>query len=93
VNNESIANFYAKIFTVPLECAAGELGPVVSDDPIRDPKSADDRLDKLDCRLLVDLDHMSCFRALGKFVDDDIEISVPSDSSGGMVTRCPTSKQ
>jgi hypothetical protein len=34
VSNGGIADFYAKIFTVPLECAASELGPVVSDDPI-----------------------------------------------------------
>jgi hypothetical protein len=49
VSNGRIANIYAKIFAVPLECAAGELEPVVSDDPVWDPKPADDRLDELDC--------------------------------------------
>jgi hypothetical protein len=34
VSNGGIIDFYANIFTVPLECAAGELGPVVNDDPI-----------------------------------------------------------
>jgi hypothetical protein len=82
VSNGSIANFYAKIFTVLLECSAGELGPVVSDDPIRDPKLVDDGLDELDCRLLIDLDHWGRFRSLGEFVDVDIEISVPSDGPG-----------
>jgi hypothetical protein len=34
VSNRHIADFYAKIFKVPLKCVAGELGPVVNDDPI-----------------------------------------------------------
>jgi hypothetical protein len=34
VSNGGIADFYAKIFIVPLECVADELVPVVSDDPI-----------------------------------------------------------
>jgi hypothetical protein len=82
LSNGGIADFYAKIFTIPLECAADELGPVVSDDPVRDPKPADDGLDKLDCRLLIDLDHRGHFRPLGEFVNGDIEIPVPSDCPG-----------
>jgi hypothetical protein len=42
VSNGCIVDFYAKIFAVLLECTAGELGPIVSDDPIRDPKPTDD---------------------------------------------------
>jgi hypothetical protein len=61
VSNRGIADFYVKIFTVPLEYAAGELEPVVSDDPVWDPKSVDDGLDKLDCGLLIDLDHRGHF--------------------------------
>jgi hypothetical protein len=34
VSNGSIEIFYEKIFTVLLECTAGELGPVVSEDPV-----------------------------------------------------------
>jgi hypothetical protein len=82
VSNGGIADFYVKIFTIPLECAAGELGPIVSDDPIRDPKPVDDGLDKLDYGLLIDLDHRGRFRPLGEFVDCDIEIPVPSDGPG-----------
>jgi hypothetical protein len=82
VSNGSIANFYAKILTVPLKCAAGELGLVVSYDHIQDPKPADDGLDKLDYRLLVDLDHRGRFWPLGEFIDGDIEIPVPSDGLG-----------
>jgi hypothetical protein len=82
VSNGGTTDFYAKIFIVPLECAAGELGPVVSDDHVQDPKPTDDGLDKLDCRLLIDLDHMGHFRPLGEFVDGDIEIPVPSDGWG-----------
>jgi hypothetical protein len=82
VSNGGIADFYGKIFTVSLECDAGELGPIISDDPVRDPKPADDGLDKLDCRLLIDFDHRGHFRPLGEFVDGDIEIPVPSDGPG-----------
>jgi hypothetical protein len=62
-----------------LECAADELGPIVSDDPVRDTKPADDGLDKINCGLLIDLDHKGRFRSLGEFVDGDIEIPIPSD--------------
>jgi hypothetical protein len=82
VSNGCIANFYAKIFTVPLEYAAGELGPIVSDDPVRDTKPANNGLNELDCILLVDLYHMGHFRPLSEFVDGDIEIPVPSDGPG-----------
>jgi hypothetical protein len=49
----------------------------------RTPKPADDGLDELDCRLLVDLDYKGCFQPLGEFVDGDIEIPVSSDGLGG----------
>jgi hypothetical protein len=62
-----------------MECAASELGSIVSDVSVRDPKPADDGLDKLDCRLFVDLDNMGRFWPLGEFVDCDIEIPVSSD--------------
>jgi hypothetical protein len=82
VSNGGIADFYAKIFTIPLECVAGELGPVVSDDPVRYTKPVDDGLDKLICGLLIDLDHRGHFHPLGEFDDSDIEILVPSNSLG-----------
>jgi hypothetical protein len=82
VSNRGIADFYAKIFTIPLECAAGELGPVISDDDVQDPKPANDGLDKLDCELLIDLDHSGRFRPLGEFVDGDIEIRYPPMAGG-----------
>jgi hypothetical protein len=82
VSNGDIADFYSKIFTVPLECAAVELGPVVSDDPVQHSKPTDDGLDKLDRGLLIDLDLRSSFRPLGEFVDGDIEIPLPSDGTG-----------
>jgi hypothetical protein len=80
MSNGGIVDFYAMIFVVPLECAVGELGPVVSDDPVWDTKPTDDGLDKFDCGLLIDPDHRG--RPLGEFVDGDIEIPVPSDGSG-----------
>jgi hypothetical protein len=70
--NRGTTDLDAKVFTVSLKCAAGELGPIVSDDPIRDPKPADDGLNKLDCGLLVDLDHRGCLRPLGELVDVDV---------------------
>jgi hypothetical protein len=36
-----IADFDAKILAVSLECTADELGPVVSDDHVQDPKPTD----------------------------------------------------
>jgi hypothetical protein len=82
VSSGSIANFYAKIFTVLLECTASELGPIISDDHVRDPKPADDGLDKLDCRLVVDLSNRDHFRPLGEFVNGDVKIPGPSDGPG-----------
>jgi hypothetical protein len=80
MSNGCIADLDAKILTVSLKCAAGELGPVVGDDPVRDPKPSDDGLDKLDCRLLVNLDHRVCFQQLGELVNGDIQI--PKSSNG-----------
>jgi hypothetical protein len=57
MSNRCIAYLNAKILAVSMECTTGKLGPVVSDDSFRDLKPADNGLDKLDCRLLVDLDH------------------------------------
>jgi hypothetical protein len=42
MSNGCIANLDAEVFAVLLEHSTGELGPVVSDDPIRHPKPADD---------------------------------------------------
>jgi hypothetical protein len=72
MSNGRIVDFDAKILVVSLECTAGELGPIVSDDPIRDLKPANDGLDKLDCELLVDLNHRGCFRPPGELVNDDV---------------------
>jgi hypothetical protein len=47
-----------------LKCATGELGPIIDDDPIQDPKPTDDGLDKLDCGLIVDPDQRGCLRPL-----------------------------
>jgi hypothetical protein len=56
-----IVDLDAKILIVSLKRVAGELGPVVVDDPVRDPEPTDDGLDKLDCGLLIDLDHEVAF--------------------------------
>jgi hypothetical protein len=72
----------AKILTVSLECTAGELGPIVGDDPVKDPKPTDDGLDELDCELFVDLDHRDSFQPLGELVDGDIQIPESSDGPG-----------
>jgi hypothetical protein len=61
MSNRRIADLDAKILTVSLERIAGELGPIVSDDSVRDPKPTNDGLGELDCGLLVDVDHMGCF--------------------------------
>jgi hypothetical protein len=72
VSNRRIANFDAKIFTVPMKCTAGQLRPVVSDDLVRDPEPIGYRLDELDHILFVDFDHRGRFRPLGEFVNGEI---------------------
>jgi hypothetical protein len=80
MSNGRIADFDVKILTVSLECTTGELGPIVGDDPVRNPKPADDGLDELDCGLFIDLDRMCCFCPLGELVNDNIQIPESSDS-------------
>jgi hypothetical protein len=77
MSNGRIAYLDAQIFIVPLEGTAGELGPVVGDNPVRDPKSADDGLDKFYYGLLVDFDHMGHFRPLDELINGDVEKPVP----------------
>jgi hypothetical protein len=72
MSNGRIENLDAKILTVSLEHTASELGPIVGDDPVQDPKLADDGLYELDCGLLVDTDQRGCFRSHGELVDGDI---------------------
>jgi hypothetical protein len=67
VCNGSIVDLDAKVLAVFKKRVAGELGPVVGDDSVQDPK-----LDKLDCGLLIDLNHKGCFRPLGELVDGNI---------------------
>jgi hypothetical protein len=82
MSKECIAYLDVKIFTVPLEGTTGELRPVVGDDPVQGPKSADNGLDKFHDGLPVDFDHRDRFRPLGELVDGDVEKPVPSDSMG-----------
>jgi hypothetical protein len=50
-----------------------------SDDPIQDPKPADDGHDELDRGLHVDLDHRGCFWPLGELIDGGVQILESSD--------------
>jgi hypothetical protein len=78
-SNRGIANLDARIFAVPLEGTASKLGPIVSDYPIWDAKSAYDGLDEFRSGLLIDFDHWGSFWPLGELVDGDIEEPAPSD--------------
>jgi hypothetical protein len=40
---------------------------------------ADNGLDELDYRLLIDLDHRGCFRPLVEIIDGDVQIPESSD--------------
>jgi hypothetical protein len=80
--NRCIAYLNAYILAVSLECTAGELGPLVNDNSVRDPKPTDDGLDKLDYKLFVDLDYRGYFRPLGEFVDGDVEVPVAFNGPG-----------
>jgi hypothetical protein len=57
--------------------------PIINNDPVWDPKPADDRLDKLDYKLLVDLDYRGCFWPLCELVDGDVQMAL------GMVLGYP----
>jgi hypothetical protein len=74
MSNGRIADLNAKILTISLKHATGELGPDVSEYPVQDLKPVDDGLNKLDCGLVIDLDHRGCFRPLGELVDSDVQI-------------------
>jgi hypothetical protein len=76
-----IAYLDAQVFIVPLEGTTGELRPVVNDNPVRDPKSADNRFDKFHYGLLVDFDHRGHFSLLGELVDGDVEKPVTSNGA------------
>jgi hypothetical protein len=82
MSNGHIADLDAKILIVSLKCTADELGPVVSDDPVWDPKPTDDRRYNLDCGLLVDLDHRGCFRPLGELLNGNVQTLESSDGPG-----------
>jgi hypothetical protein len=82
MRNRCIASLSSQIFTLSMECSASELGHVVSDDCVWDPKPVDDGLDKLHYRLLVDLDHSCCFGPHGKFINGNVDVLVPSDGPG-----------
>jgi hypothetical protein len=82
MSNKGIADLDAEILAVSMKCAAGELGPIVGDDLVQGLEPIDDGLYKLDYRLLVDLDHRGCFRALGDLVDGNIQIPETSDGPG-----------
>jgi hypothetical protein len=82
MSNRCVANLDAKIFAVPLEGTTSKLGPIISDDPVWDPKSVYDGLDEFHYGLLVGFDHWGCSRSLGEFIDGNIEEPVPSDGTG-----------
>jgi hypothetical protein len=82
MRNRCIVNFDAKILAISSERVAGELRLVVGDDPVQDPKPADNGLDKLDYGLLVDLDHRAYFWPLGELVNGDIHIPKSTDGAG-----------
>jgi hypothetical protein len=42
MRNRRITDLDTEVFVVLLKHSAGELGPSVSDDPVRDPKPAND---------------------------------------------------
>jgi hypothetical protein len=82
MSNGRITDFDAKILAVSLECTTGELGSIVSDDPVQDPKPISNGLDELDCGLLIDLDHRGCFLSIGELVDGDVQIPESSNGPG-----------
>jgi hypothetical protein len=62
-----------------LEESTFELGLVVRNDTIWDPKSADNRLEESNSSTLGDVDHRGSLWPLSELVDGDEEETVPTD--------------
>ena len=82
MSNRSEADLGAKVLDVLHEGAARELRAVVGDDPVRDPETANNRPEELDCRLCCHLPHWLHFRPLCELVDCDVQVLKAPDSSG-----------
>jgi hypothetical protein len=59
-----------------------ELGPVVCNDTVWDPKSADNRLEEGNSNTLGDVDHRGSLWPLCELVDGDEEETVLADGPG-----------
>jgi len=78
VGHGGIENLDTKIVAAVL--ATGDLCPIVGDEPVWDPEPAHDGFDKLDCILLVNIDHRCCLRPFGELINCDVQVTVPADS-------------
>jgi hypothetical protein len=82
VHHRGKAKLSADVLTILLEEPTCELGPVVRDDTVGDPKSADNRLEESNGCALGDVYHWGSFWPLGELVDGDEQESVPTDDPG-----------
>ena len=73
------AELGANALAILLEEPTSELGPVVRNDTVWDPKSADNRLEEGNNNTLGDVDHRGSLWPLCELVDGDKEESVPAD--------------
>jgi hypothetical protein len=76
------AELGADALAILLEEPTFELGPVVRNDTVWDPKSADNRFEEGNSSTLGDTDHRGGLWPLCEFVDSDEEETVPADSTG-----------
>lgn len=72
----------AKISIVCPKEGASELGVVVSDDPVWDPKVTSDPLQELNCGASVNLGDNHGLGSLGELVDGDEAMLIAVDSHG-----------
>jgi hypothetical protein len=76
------AELGANALTILLEEPTFELGPVIRNDTVWDPKSTDNRLEEGNDSSLGDTDHRGGLWPLREFVDSDEEETVPADGPG-----------
>jgi hypothetical protein len=76
------AELSADALAILLEEPTSELGPIVRNDMVWDPKSADNRLEEGNSSTLGDVDHRGSLWLLCELVDGDDEETVPADGPG-----------
>ena len=82
MSNRSEEDLGAKILDILYEGAARNLRAVVVDDPVRNPETANNRTEELDCLLCCDLPHCFHFWPLCELVDCNVQVLKAPNNTG-----------